>query len=199
MKQQPAARKRAREIFIASKGQEPYEAIQLQLRLEGLGENSIDLLRHWRQRDIKAGYVNLDELAKEYERIGKQVEKVAQTLNLPANLTTAEKVEAAKLADLEDTHERMLRVVNVSAARLAETIPHIHIHEVSDATALANVAATIADASIRLRLALINVREASMKIVSASSDGKPVRAELMEPEHKVSGFKGALAAFRKAT
>jgi hypothetical protein len=199
VKQQPAARKRAREIFIASKGQEAYEAIQLQLQLEGLGENSIDLLRHWRQRDIKAGYVNLDELAKEYERIGKQVEKVSRTLDLPATLTTAEKVEAAKLADLEDTHERMLRVVNVSAARLAEAIPDMPIDTVADAATLAGISATIADASIRLRLALINVREASMKIVTASADGKPVRAELIEPEHKVSGLKGALAAFRKAT
>jgi hypothetical protein len=193
-----AARKRARTLFIESKGQAAYDDIALQLRLEGLGEIKIDTLRQWRLRDIKAGSVKPEELAREFDRIGKQADKVAQTLQLPSNLTLAEKIECAKLADLEDTHERMLRVVNAAAEKLEREIPDMNIGDVKDATTLSMIAERIADSSIKLRLALVQVRDQQMKLIGASDDkGNPVHAEIIAP-NKPAGLNDAVSLFRQA-
>jgi hypothetical protein len=191
-----AARKRARAIFIESKGQSAYDDIALQLRLEGLGDIAVNTLRQWRSRDIKAGHVKPDDLAREFDRIGKQADKVAQTLALPSNLTLAEKIECAKLADLEDTHERMLRVVNAAAEKLEREIPDMNIGDVKEATTLSMIAERIADSSIKLRLALVQVRDQQMKLIGASDDkGNAVHAEIIEPT-KPAGLAGAIAAFK---
>lgn len=193
-----APRARARAIYIESLGRAEYDEIQLTLRLEGLGDVKIDTLRQWRSRDIKAGHVKPDELASKFEQISKSAARVVEKLNLPDTLTVEEKVECARLADLEDTHERMLRVVNAAAEKLARSIPSMNVETVVQATALAGVSATVADASIRLRQALINVREQTMKVIGAA-DGKPLEAEVLPPEKPaVAGLTGALAAFKRA-
>jgi hypothetical protein len=191
-------RKRARQLYIDSLGQKSYEDIALQLRLEGLGDVELPTLRKWRSRDIKAGSVKPDVLAREFERIGKQVERVAKALDLPSNLTVAEKIECAKVADIEDSHERMLRVVNAAADKLAREIPDMDITTIEKATTLSYIAERIAESSIKLRLALVQVRDLQMKLIGAQDEnGKTIPAEIMPP-NKPAGLAGAVTAFRSA-
>jgi hypothetical protein len=192
------ARKRARQIYIESHGQADYDEIKLTLRLEGLGDHEISALRQWRSRDIKGGQVKPDELAKKFEHVSKSAARVVKKLSLPDNMSVAEKVECAKLADLEDTHERMLRVVNAAADRLEIAIPDIHLEKIGDANTLAGIASSVADSAIKLRLSLIQVREQTMKVIGASDDkGAPVHAEIMPPLNtKPIGLAAAVQSFK---
>jgi hypothetical protein len=131
------ARRRARELYIESHGQAEYSSIRTALRLEGHGDHTIDTIRKWRSRDIKAGHIKPDAVAEKFDKISNAASRVVDKLNIGHELSIVEKVEAARLADLEDTHERMLRVTNAAADRLIALIPAITITEIGEAARLA--------------------------------------------------------------
>lgn len=193
------ARRRARELYIESHGQAEYTSIRSSLRLEGFGDHTIDTIRKWRSRDIKAGHIKPDAVAEKFEKISNAAARVTEKLSIDRELSIVEKVEASRLADLEDTHERMLRVTNAAADRLIAVIPELPINEIADATTLANIANSIAESSIKLRQALITVREATMKTL-AIADGKSISGEILPPAPAQNGsLAAALEAFRKAS
>jgi hypothetical protein len=187
------ARARARELFIESQGAADYEDIKTELELEGLGTHSIAVIRQWRSRDIKAGHVEPEKVPEKFEKISKSVVRVADKLHL------SERLEAATLASLEDTHERMLRVANAAADKLAATIANMHIDTPAEAVLIAGIASSVGDSAIRLRQALMQVRENNMKTI-ATGDGKAIEGEILPPSKPpVAGIAGALEAFRKAS
>ena len=189
------ARRRARELYIESHGQAEYTDIQSSLRLEGFGDHTLDTLRTWRSRDIKAGHIKPNEVVAKFEKISRAANRVVDKLNIGHELSVVEKVEAARLADLEDTHERMLRVTNAAADRLIALIPNIQITEIKEAVQLAALASSVADSSIKLRQALTVVRENTIKAIAG--DGKVIDGEILPPERpEVGGLNAALAAFR---
>jgi hypothetical protein len=173
------ARRRARELYIESHGQAEYPDIQSSLRLEGFGDHTLDTLRTWRSRDIKAGHIKPNEVVAKFEKISRAANRVVDKLNIGHELSVVEKVEAARLADLEDTHERMLRVTNAAAERLIALIPNIQITEIKEAVELANLANSVADSSIKLRQALTVVRENTIKAIGG--DGKVMDGRTTAP------------------
>jgi hypothetical protein len=191
------ARRRARELYIESHGQAEYSSIRTALRLEGHGDHTIDTIRKWRSRDIKAGHIKPDAVAEKFDKISNAASRVVDKLNIGHELSIVEKVEAARLADLEDTHERMLRVTNAAADRLCALIPAITITEIGEAARLAEIANSVAESSIKLRQALITVREATMKTL-AQADGKSINGEIIPPTRPPNGsMLAALEAFQK--
>lgn len=190
------ARRRARELYIESHGQAEYPDIQMSLRLEGFGDHTVDTIRKWRSRDIKAGHIQPDQVVEKFKKISNAAMRVVDKLNIGHELNVVQKVEAARLADLEDTHERMLRVTNAAAERLVELIPNIRITEIGEAVSLADLANSVAESSIKLRQALTAVRENTIKAIGA--DGKTIDGELIAPaKPTVGGLDAALLAFRK--
>jgi hypothetical protein len=83
------ARRRARELYIESHGQAEYPDIQSSLRLEGFGDVTLDTLRTWRSRDIKAGHIKPNEVVAKFEKISRAANRVVDKLNIGHELSVS--------------------------------------------------------------------------------------------------------------
>lgn len=164
----PTARKRAREIYVASSCKATSREIAAQLAFENVGQIDDAKIRVWKQRDgwpKRGGRDNVRKLAEATDIV------IAERMTTIVPADTVERIEVT----LQAIVGTMLQL----SSRIQERVFNMQIDTLADALAAAKTVAILGDTTGRLDQALNGARNRAAS--GLAEFGRALQGEIMAP------------------